>query len=109
MDQELKHKNEDRIEVEVKKEIEYKLQMRMQRKRGLTIFAYNVKTGDISRVEIEKKVAVDFTNTNKVKKTNKAQHNPDCIYVQALNLKNAKKKIKKLVEKAQVLNNEKSK
>ena len=104
MDQELKHKNADRIEVEVKKEVEYKLEMRMVRIKGLSVFSYNMKTGLVEKVGIKEKVAVDFTKTNKTVKKQEASHHADCIYVQALNMKNAKKKFTKMVTKAKEIN-----
>lgn len=61
--------------------------------RGHIVFSFNQKTGEWKQAEVRRDVEVDIDG-KPVFKTIVAKE-PDCIYVQALNLANAKKKLNK--------------
>lgn len=97
-DNTLKIQLETVIEQQVDKQQEYRLVAQMRLKRGLSVFYYDMNTGEVEKLEIKKKVAIGYDK--KVKKTNEAQDKKNCIYVQALNKKNAIKKFKKMIDAA---------
>jgi len=72
---------------------EYKLIGSLLLKRGLKLWSYNQTTGELKPAEIVRKVMIGYNG--KEKKSNKVQFSPDCLYLQALNRKNAIKKINK--------------
>lgn len=73
---------------------EYKKIGSMILKRGMTLFAFDLKTGILEPVKIERKEAMIDINGNIVKNA-RAEYNPSAIYIQALNMKNAQKKLMK--------------
>lgn len=83
------------IEIRADAEQHYKFVGSIKLIKGLKLWQLNVKTLELSEVEITKKAAIRFDK--KEVSAKKAQFNPDCIYVQALNRANAEKKIIKLV------------
>lgn len=92
-------KPEERVVIE--KQLEQKKELKfigsMKRNRGQTLFSFNVKTGELKRAVIEQRVAIDF-KTGLPRYTNKVMMEAHCIYIQALNEKNACKHIKRIVE-----------
>lgn len=65
---------------------------------GHILFQYNVKTKELSRAKYDK-VDVHFNwDSSKIGGNTKVTLVADCIYVQALNEKNAWKRIKRLEE-----------
>lgn len=102
MDNTLKIKPEVAIEAEVKKEVKYKKVGSLRVIKGLTIFTYNPITGDIKKLEVKKKALIGFDK--KVVEQAKATHDPNVVYIQALNLKNAKRKATKMLTKAREQN-----
>jgi len=51
----------------------------------------------LEEVEIERKVALSVTDKMPVKQ-NRVNFNPKCLYLQAINIENAKRKVLKLIE-----------
>src|SRR3990172_4122092 len=60
-------------------------------KTGCKLWAYNPENDKMKEQKLVKKGAVDFTG--QVIEAKKAQHNPRYIYFQAINEKNARKKL----------------
>lgn len=83
------------IEQVAPKKQEYHLIGRQRRVAGHTLFEFNKITKDIRKAEIKSNAYTSFA-TGKVIVEQKVQVKPNCIYIQALNVINAKKKIKKL-------------
>lgn len=93
---------EQAIEQKVQSQREYKRVGQVRLKKGLSLFYYDVVTGEVGKVEITKKVSVGMNK--KAIHQKQAQHNENHIYTQALNMKNAVKKFKKIVDKAKKIN-----
>jgi len=51
----------------------------------------------LEEVKIERKVALSVTDKKPVKQ-NRVNFNPKCLYLQAFNIENAKRKVLKLIE-----------
>lgn len=66
---------------------------------GLTLFSFNIKTGEIKVAEMNTEVAIDY-KTHEPKYTKKIVIEPHCVYRQALNKKNF---IKKLVREGIII------
>lgn len=62
-----------------------------RRNKGHILFEFNLKTGDLNPAQISKEVSVDLEG-NPCYKTKVFKHS-DCVYVQALNEKNALKRL----------------
>jgi hypothetical protein len=83
-------------EKQIKKEI--KLIGRQRKIRGLILWEYNTKSGDLKPAQFKKQ---DFQITSltpspqELKISNKVEVNEGCIYFQALNRSNANKKLLK--------------
>jgi len=60
--------------------------------KGLKLFSFNFKTGELK--EVEEKITESFDENNCKTITRRIEQDIDCIYLQALNLKNAKRKLK---------------
>lgn len=89
---ELRKDDEDlRIEQVIKKKNEYHLIGQARKVKGHTLFAFNTATKEIKVAPMVRKVFFGF-NGNMIYKTEVAVEK-DCIYLQALNEKNAKKKL----------------
>ncbi len=59
-------------------------------KPGMTLFSFDLKTRILEPVKIERKeTMIDITG--RIVKNARAEYNPSAIYIQALNMKNAKK------------------
>ena len=77
-----------------KKHKEYHLIGKQRKVRGHTLFEFNRKTKEIRPADISKEVVVGMDG-NPIYKTRTYVHQ-DCFYIQALNVRNAKKKLVKL-------------
>ena len=94
----LELKTETKIEIEQKKQVEYRLIGSLRKIKGLKLFAYNTKTNLIYEVEVKKEVAIKTDKTTK--ETTKVNYDPDCLYCQAINLQNAKRKFINFIVKS---------
>ena len=83
------------VEQVAKKQKEYKLIGKMRKVAGHTLFEFNKKTKEIKPAEIRRECRVDFGTGEPIYQT-KTDIHQDCFYVQALNIKNAEKKLRKL-------------
>jgi hypothetical protein len=94
LNQQTRIKQEQEIELSIKKkqEIDYVLLGSLRPQKGHKLFECNLSTGVVKEAEYEAKR--DTINYNQVSfvETKKLIVHPDCIYIPALNLKNAKKK-----------------
>ena len=79
------------IQAKINKELKY-LGSILHRP-GHTLFELNLNTGVIKRAIIERRVSVGMDG--KPAYQNKVQVNKECYYLEALNIKNAKKKFLK--------------
>ena len=82
-----------------KKQAEYHLIGKTRRISWHTLFEFNKVTKEIRPAEIDRKAIVSFdpkSNSEQVKYETKTRVSKDCFYLQALNLENAKKKLKKI-------------
>lgn len=62
--------------------------------KGHTMFEVNVKTGDVKKAEFERtELSYEKALKNDFSEKKKIVMQPDCIYVSALNIQNAMKKI----------------
>lgn len=78
-----------------KKQKEYHLIGRQRKVSGHTLFEFNRKTKEIRPADISREVRVSYINGYPQYITRTEVHE-DCFYLQALNVKNAKKKLVKL-------------
>lgn len=87
---EVKHKEptENIRKAEVKEKMTFLGSMKMI--KGLTLFEMDCKTGMIRKAVFEESI-IEFSG----KKTRKLIFNPKAMYVQAVNVKNAKRKFEK--------------
>lgn len=77
-----------------KQQKEYHLIGQQRKVSGHTLFEFNRKTKEIRPADISREVRVGMDG-NPIYKTKTDVHQ-DCFYIQALNVKNAKKKLIKL-------------
>ena len=87
-------KTKEQKEVSAKQKQEYKYLGSMRMINGLKLWEYDTQTNVLKLAEIQKNNAVNF-GTKKASGNSKVTHNPKAIYIQALNYKNAKRKIEK--------------
>lgn len=80
-----------RTEMVIKKKNEFHLIGSQRRIPGHTLYAFNTVTKEIKIAQIERKVFFGF-NGNMIYK-NEITVEKDCIYLQALNEKNARKRL----------------
>lgn len=88
---ELKEVSADKI-VNVRQaehEKQNKLISRIRPRRGHKIFEYNIESNEIQEAKIDSTFVVGKPSVKKI------QVNKNCLYVSALNIKNAVKKLKK--------------
>lgn len=78
-----------RIELVAKKQNEYRLVGRVTRRPGHRLFEYDKTTGTV--VEAQCSVKVALGDDGKPVKRTITQVHANCIYLQALNLKNARR------------------
>ena len=84
-----------RVEQVAKKQKEYKLIGKQRKVAGHTLFEFNRKTKEIKPADIRRECIIDIGTGNPIYKTKTDVHE-DCFYIQALNVKNAEKKLRKL-------------
>lgn len=64
---------------------------------GMRLYEFNYKTGECREVGTETKLELDVTSGQPVtRRSAKVQWNPDCVYLQALNHRNAIRKLVKV-------------
>lgn len=71
-------------------------------KTGMTLYEFDFKTLELKPVEIDRKETMIDINGNPVKNA-KAKYNPNALYIQALNMKNAEKKVMKFMIKYKLI------
>lgn len=77
---------------------EYKLIASARHKKGMTLFSYNTHNGDLKPAEYQKESSISLQQAMLISKghgdvTRKVVIEKDCIYFEALNMANARKKI----------------
>ena len=80
-----------RQEVTQKEKTEYKKIGCMKHRNGHTLYSFNVKTGEWKIADVVGTATINYNGT--VAKNKKVTIEKDCIYIEALNLKNAKKRL----------------
>lgn len=85
----------DDIEIRQPTRQEYKFIGRIRIHPGQKLYEFNTETREINEVKLTGEVQVD--RFGKPVKRLKAHNNPKCIYVTAINMKNAKRKFIKLI------------
>ena len=73
---------------------ELKLVGSQKKVKGHILFSYNEKTGEFKQADVKRNIEIGLDGLP-VYKTEITKE-PNCIYIQALNLENAKKRLKKL-------------
>lgn len=84
---------QERVEVVKKAKQEYRLIGQVKSNPGHVLFEYNTVTHTIRCAEIRKEIIVNHLGSTSFKTT--CEVLKDCIYLQALNIKNAAKKLRK--------------
>ncbi len=87
-------KTSQEIQAPIKQE--YKKVGSMRKIPGLTLYQFNLKDLSLTPVKIKSEVAIGLDK--KVQRTNKAEYSDKCIYLQALNYKNALRKVNKMIK-----------
>jgi hypothetical protein len=82
------------IEKQAEQKQEYKHIGSIKLKRGHYLFKFNIQTKELTSVEIERRVGIGLDK--QPVKENKVLFEKDCIYIGALNKKNAYKKLIKI-------------
>lgn len=80
-----------RTETVIKKKNEYHLVGTQRRVKGHTLYAFNIVTKEIKVAPMERKMLWGFNGN--VTYQNQVKIEKDCIYLQALNEKNAQKRL----------------
>lgn len=88
------HDKIDKQQEERKAPAEYHYVGSEKKVKGHELFSYNTKTGEIKRADIKREVQIGIDN--KLIYSTKVTTEPDCIYVQALNIANARKRIARM-------------
>ena len=83
------------IQAKINKELKYLGSIKHQ--PGHTLFEINLNTGQIKEATIKREVAVGIDGKPVYKR--KVQISADCYYLEALNLKNAKKRFLRTLKK----------
>ena len=86
--------DEVRQEQVAKKQKEYRMVGRQRRVPGLTLFEFDKNTHEIRPAQVKREAAIT-TGGKSVFRTRTDIHE-HCFYLQALNVKNAEKKLKKI-------------
>lgn len=89
----LNRQDSERIEKQQKKQQEYKLIGKRRRIPGLNLFSYNTVTKELKLAPVEKNVTLGLNGSPDYKTNIKIEK--DCIYLQALNIDNARRKLMK--------------
>lgn len=82
------------VEQVAKKQQEYHLIGKQRKVRGHILFEFNKQTKEIKPAVINRTAILQMDGT--VKYNTKTDVKQDCFYIQALNTKNAEKKLRKL-------------
>lgn len=93
-------REDERVRLETNIKQEKKLQFIGSKRKipGLKLFSYNVNTGELALAETDNELSLS-SETLLPQEKRRVIINSDCIYVQALNEKNAWKHLLKLIEK----------
>lgn len=75
---------------------EFRFDGRIRRTPGHTLFSYNVNTGEWKVADVERKVVIDIKGREHY--VTKVKREAGCVYIQALNLKNAQKKMARSIQ-----------
>jgi len=94
LNQQTKIKEEQEIELSIKKkqEIDYILLGSLRPQKGHKLFECNLSTGVVKEAEFDLSTDTVLYHHWSFVENKKLIIHPDCIYIPALNLKNAKKK-----------------
>lgn len=84
-----------RVELRQKKQQEYRLIGKQRKVKGHTLFEFNRETKEIRPADVAHTAYIDVCTGRPVYK-NRADIKQGCFYIQALNKKNAQKKLRKL-------------
>ena len=84
----------DKQQEERKAPAEYHYIGSVRRVKGHTLFSYNTDTKALKRADMQREVSVGIEG--KPKYNTKTLREKNCVYIQALNLENARKKLIKL-------------
>lgn len=95
---ELDKLNRERVELhaEQNQKVENKFIGTVWIKTGCKLWVYNPENDEMKEQSLTKKGMVDFTG--QVVEAKKAQHNPKYIYFQAINEKNARRKLARYIK-----------
>lgn len=85
----------ERIEMVKKNQQEYHLIGRTIARAGHTLFEYDKETHKVRRAEIKRTPYVSDFKTGKVLFYNRCEARRNCMYLQALNIKNAIKRLRR--------------
>lgn len=77
--------------------LEYKKIGTIILKPGMTLFSFSFETGILQPVKIDRKETMIGFDGNPVRNA-RAEYDPKSIYIQALNMKNAERKVIKLLK-----------
>lgn len=90
--------NKDKIEFVKQVQQEYKHISSIKYKPGSTLWQFNTETGELKPAKVTVKEQLVWTSKgNCTKKTRSVIYEDKCVYVQALNRKNAEKKILRVI------------
>jgi hypothetical protein len=90
-----------KTEVGVKNQQEYKYKGSVRLRRGMKIYSFNPETTELKEVELTGKVIVDLKGSPHKKL--QTTYNPKCWYIQAINYKNAQRKVDKALQRLKML------
>lgn len=85
--------------------LEYKKVGSIILKPGMTLYAFSFETGILEPVKIDRKETMIGFDGKPVKNA-RAEYNPKALYIQALNTKNAERKLMKFLIKNNLINHE---
>lgn len=90
----------DKVHVEAKKDVkqETKLVGRIKKIPGLILYSFSFETSELKEVPIQRNKVLNIDDGKPIEH-DKAFYDPECIYIQCLNLKAAVNKINKFVYK----------
>lgn len=80
---------QERTEIVKKNQQEYHLIDRTVARAGHTLFEYDKETHEVRRAEIKRRAYVSDFKTGELVYDNRCEVRRNCIYLQALNIKNA--------------------
>ena len=96
IDELLRPKGKDPILKETQIQHEYALKGSIKHHKGHILFSYNYTTNELKRARVTQEVMVGIDS--KAKHKRKTHQEKNCLYLQALNEKNAWKKINKMLQ-----------